>query len=84
MEHLQNDTDMRKLRYWEKIFSRRQLFPHKSHKDWPYIESILCSERLATDPMCNGTARSIRTVVLVDVYSYCRKASAILLNTIEP
>jgi hypothetical protein len=84
MELWQNDTDTRKLRYWKKNFSRRQLVPHKSHKDWPYIESILYSERLATDPMCNGTDRSFLAVVIVDVYSYCRKASTILLNTIEP
>jgi hypothetical protein len=39
MEHLWNDIDRRKPKYLERSLSQSHFFHHKSHRDWPGIES---------------------------------------------
>ena len=40
MEHWWNDTDWRKLKYWEKNLSQSHFVHHKSHTDWLGIEQV--------------------------------------------
>jgi hypothetical protein len=58
MEHRWNETDRRKPKYSGKHLSQCHFFHHKSHTDWPGIESGLRDERLATNRLSPGTAFS--------------------------
>jgi len=61
MEHWWNDTDRRKLKYWEENLSQCCSVHNKSHTDWPEIERLPPQGTAGRLEPCQSPGKSVTT-----------------------
>ena len=58
VEHWWNYNDRGKPNYLDRDLSQVHFVHHKSHMEWPHIETEIRSENPATEHLSNGTEQS--------------------------